>query len=134
MKIVHLLLSASNILGLPALAKSSSVVGRCVTVFAMSASVWMHISETKHKLNPGNDALTRCSSIFLNIDRLAAIIAAIYFSHRWYIQGCDMVPVVVMCIGTVCSFIGEQTNNLNVYVPLHIVWHACAYYCMWWLN
>ena len=98
-------------------------------VFTMSlfCSILMHISETKHGLNPLPKVLNKWSYTFLNADRTMAIIAICYFSK--YLSR-DLVHKLknYLALALLSSFIGEQTSNLWLYSIMHTIWHFVVFY------
>jgi len=106
-----------------------TVISCLVVMAVMAASVLMHMSETKHKLRPQDEFLRKASTLFLNVDRFAAIIAFGWFAFQWSLGGYvqPKMLLVVICIGGLCNFIGEQVDNFSIYMFTHVVWHGCAY-------
>ena len=90
------------------------------------ASFLMHLTETKHGLRPDTVLIT-FSSIFLNIDRVMAIVTSVYFGSYWWQEGRRLLPLYLTLFGLLCNFIGEQTYDLTLYTVSHTVWHLCAY-------
>mgnify|MGYP006898474687 CR=1 FL=1 len=101
--------------------------GMCLTTCASIASVFMHMTETKHNLK--GLCLAKYSKIFLNIDRFLAYLTGFYGLYLFYNNPTKTVSqVIVPLIGGCCAAIGERTENLPLYTTLHTTWHFCAYY------
>ena len=124
---VHIILASSNVVFLPALIKAVALThwwhALCVLTVA-SASVFMHVTETKHGLIP-SPALRAWAPVALCIDRAVSISVTAYFlCVRFTIIGSPMVKVAVC--GLVFSAVGELTSHLFLYVICHILWHSAA--------
>ena len=100
-----------------------------VILFTAIASYAMHISETKHSIDPG-PFITPWSYILLNVDRVMALISAAYFAQKWIMLGYPSYPARLMVAGAICSFLGEKTMNVPLYTLLHLIWHYTAYASM----
>lgn len=128
--LLHKVLAFTNILGLYPVSKvlmkrDATLFETAIVVTTVLASVLMHLSETKHRLDPG-PLLRPYSRLLLNVDRWAAIIASGYYLVIWLDRGTYDV-LFVFLFGSLCSFMGEQTNNKWAYGILHSIWHLAAY-------
>jgi hypothetical protein len=125
----------TNLLAVPAifkLWKCGRIFGSLLTATSFSASVLMHITETKHNL-PGL-CWSSYSNIFLNIDRVFAGLTGLYGCYLYFdknknlpISGYDTTPVLTLLLGSLCLKLGEMTNNLYAYNLFHNIWHYCAF-------
>lgn len=91
------------------------------------ASCLMHITETKHGLRP--HYLKEYTNLFLNIDRVIALLVFFHFTRLALQQPINvLIPILVrFVIGGASSIIGEVTTDLYWYLALHTVWHYCAF-------
>ena len=138
---IHSLLGVSNLLGVPALIAAvnhSKWIDFVVVSSVMSASTLMHLTENKHDLS--SPYLKQWSRLFLNLDRVAAIGATLYFGYQIVIVfpgWCWLVRMSVpMVVGTICVILGERkttsvTWNRICYPILHLIWHYTVYFTMW---
>ena len=141
---IHTVLALSHLVSLPALHKALKLaIGNtshweCQLAFPLLflsnvASIFMHLSETKHGLIPDTLWLQTHSSTLLNLDRIAAHITALYFLRWWWLTlsvSCriqTMDPIAIICFGGLCLWIGERTMDQLLYFVLHLIWHVCAF-------
>jgi len=131
-KLVIIIVSASNIFGIIPLMKlydDKRYFGMAIVFCAIISSILMHITETKHKLN--GLCLVKYSKLFLNTDRFFAIMTFIYGLYLFHRnQNKNMLHVIFIIFGGICSGLGEITNNLFLYTTLHVAWHFIAYYSL----
>ena len=107
--------------------------GALITGCASIASIFMHISETKHEL-PGL-WLAKYSNYFLNIDRFFAGIAGMYGLFLFYTNSNKTTSQVALpLVGSLTLFIGEHTTDLPLYTITHTIWHFIAYYSLALVN
>jgi hypothetical protein len=93
----------------------------------------MHISETKHHLRPY--FFKRYSQVFLNLDRGIAVLVFLYIaglvvldvSAKGQLDHRYLAIAGRFLLGALASGLGELTNNLYWYLPLHTIWHYCAF-------
>lgn len=136
--VTHYILAASNILGLPALIRACTWTDKALVFSIMAASTLMHISETKHELDP--PILKDWSYALLNVDRGVALTAGMIFAWKFFqIHYNRQVQVLAVgFLGALCMLLGEiktsnPTYNNLVYPSLHTIWHASVYYCAYLL-
>ena len=131
---VHNVLAVSNYLFvIPAIIQVHAIGELYYTLLIHTmilASMLMHISETKHGLLP-HSTFVPFSNLFLNFDRAMAIVTALSFLPLVFIHPHPWSVIATFGIGGILSFIGEQTMVVAIYVPCHLVWHACAYFAMY---
>lgn len=127
---IHNILAASNIFGLPAviLAYHRQHVGNAlVIVAAIFASVMMHLSETKHSLEPMPPLKTR-SLLFLNVDRTVAMLTFLWFLPQWsFMLHGVQTPLIWLASGTIAMALGELCLHPLPYLALHLFWHFAVY-------
>jgi peptidoglycan/xylan/chitin deacetylase (PgdA/CDA1 family) len=103
-----------------------------VDFFTLTASViascLMHLSETKHGLK-GMFGLGQHSFIYLNIDRVIAVVLAVITAYRIYQTNQDLLFAVrLFVILAVITSIGELTASHYLYVGCHTIWHWGVFY------
>jgi hypothetical protein len=102
----------------------------CLLVIAVVvASTLMHLSETKHHLQPAGPFLQRWSTTFLNIDRFFAVTVSLYFLwQRWPVDfdGRDFWIIRLAVVGSAATVVSELVDGL-AYAALHTVWHVCIF-------
>ena len=138
----HTFLAATHVFAIPLLrtavgmamgaapTAARGIVASIVTIASVTASVLMHLSETKHGLDPG-PRWRSLSGVLLDIDRAAAVTTALCFAWWWVTsprRGWE--PLLWLGLGLVCSWVGEQTTRVPLYVSVHTVWHAYAFHAM----
>lgn len=129
---VNIVVASSNIFGAPLLWTLDWYYG----AVAMTLSTLMHLTETKHSLNPL--ILMEYSHIFLNMDRLMTyIIAPIYINRLWRYPGRIRLALFGIA-GMIALRIGEiRTSNIifncYIYPTLHCFWHFTVYTIMFML-
>jgi len=130
------MVTTSNIFGamtVYSLYRTKRYGGDILVASAYLASVFMHATETKHNLN--GLFLKQYSNIFLNIDRVLAIMTGLYGLWLFYNNPTKNISQIIFpLIGALSSFIGEQTMNLPLYTFTHCIWHALAYYSLHLVN
>lgn len=128
--------TASNVFGIipiVSLIKTKRYYGTVLVASACVASIFMHATETKHKLS--GLFLKKYSKTFLNIDRVIAYLTGFYGLYLFYTNPVKTLPQIIYpVIGAICAFVGEHTNNLPLYTSLHCTWHALAYYGLHLVN
>jgi len=121
--------TASNIFGIVpiiSLIATKRYYGVGLVTSAVVGSIFMHATETKHKL-PGL-FLAEYSNIFLNIDRVVAYCTGLYGLYLFYTNPTKTITqIITPLIGGALAFAGEQTENLSLYTICHIGWHLLAY-------
>lgn len=132
---IHLVLASSNVWGLGAffIAWRTTRIGAIVVLLVMVASTLMHLSETKHGLNPGSFWMP-WSHVLLNVDRVCAVLAFLYFLHMgWQCRNTYGLKEQIMLFAIAGAFnvMGEQTTWLPLYVISHLLWHGLVYLEMW---
>lgn len=138
---IQVVLAASNLLGLFSLKKSKDEGTFLMVVAVMLASCFMHLSETKHGLEPLAPFRAADSSLFLNLDRLVAVVAAMWFGTLLFgeVKAGNMTDdkfvsmLIVGLLGFMCMLVGELLSNQTLYMLLHLVWHASVYSIMYQL-
>ena len=119
--------TVSNVFGLLPITSyfmSGRYYGATLVSLAVISSVFMHISETKHKL-PGL-YFVEYSNTLLNIDRVFTLLVGPYGFYL-FSKKIKIFTLVVAVIGFIASYTGEQTNNLRLYMICHVIWHFCGY-------
>src|SRR5207253_7669283 len=115
---VHTVLAFSNVFGVPAVvaALSRNHYGNAfVVVGAMVASFLMHLSETKHSLDPGQ-LLAPLSRSFLNFDRAYTVAAIFWFLPQWASSDHGWWPsLLILAVGWAALRLGELTSHLATY-------------------
>ena len=132
-------LTASNGLGLIPLWYYYRQHGFDLTTFLVScivlSSSMMHMSETKHGIEPGV-TWRRWSMVLLNVDRGVAYVSVAYFGWMT-LRNNDpvlaMTLVGVFLFGVIFMLLGESTTNVRIYTLLHLVWHIVMYSCLYGL-
>lgn len=91
------------------------------------ASCAMHISETKHHLNP-HRTLLPYSTLFLNIDRFLGFLMFLNgLSLAYQIMSFKLIcPGLLFLVGVGSCLVGELTQNWTVYTIAHTIWHYAA--------
>ena len=127
----HKFLALSNLCGLLPLYYADGWMEIFVVAGTMAASMAMHLTETKHRLNPGTMFLPY-SGMSLNIDRTMAVMATLYLLPKWWnMQFLPKMDILALfCGGLLFSAVGELTNSLKVYVVCHTLWHVVVYSTM----
>jgi hypothetical protein len=127
---VHVWLATTNLMALLPICLAWYHQMRFEYVLVMCAaalsSVLMHLSETKHGLDPG-PVWRPWASMCLNLDRICAYATALLGTLLWVQGGCSSIVLYVAFVGGACNVVGEWTTNVLVYVVLHTLWHVCAY-------
>lgn len=107
--------------------------GAILTALAGLSSLFMHASETKHRL-PGL-CLVKYSNLFLNMDRVFAFFTFVYGVGLFITNPCKTIhQLLTPSIGSLCLLAGERTMNLPKYTLLHCMWHFCAFYSLHLVN
>ena len=119
------ILAISNVFALVPIAYAQTKIKVGLLVFSACASVFMHMTETKHGIVPPA-RFARWSTLALNIDRIAALATAFAFGWAWLESRC-VAPIVLLTVGLVASALGELSSHVPTYVALHLAWHAAAY-------
>ncbi len=132
----HLVVSGSNIFGfvpIYSLFKTNRYYGALLVSGAVSASVLMHLTETKHNL-PGL-YLSKYSNAFLWLDRIVAWMTGLYGLYLFYTNPQKTIwQVILPVMGAISSLIGESTMNLPLYTLTHTIWHGLAYLSLYLVN
>lgn len=129
--LVNLIVTLSNIFGIyPIVAaiQTQSTWLIALMIGTVLASVMMHVTETKHGL-PGI-MWQKYSSIFLNIDRLTAILSTVYSVYKLYVkwQVVETSVVIFGCIGVLSMFVSENVVKSQFWFMItHSIWHWIAY-------
>jgi len=135
-KFTLITVTASNIFGIIpciSLFNTKRYGGTVLVASACLASVFMHLTETKHGLK--GLFLKEYSNMFLNIDRVLAIMTGLYGLWLFYNNPRkNIYQLAFPLIGAISSFVGEQTTNLPLYTFTHCIWHALAYYSLHLVN
>lgn len=131
MQKTHLFLIFSHISFLPALIASYhvSTLICMLLVTVCVASIGMHMSDTKHELDPG-PCLQPWSNFCLNTDRFVAAFASGYliFETRNKIT---QIHLLIVLVGACFLWFGEKTTNAFFYAIFHSIWHCAMFYCAW---
>lgn len=132
----RLILALSNVFALVPIVFAHTLAESGLVMFAACASVCMHMTETKHGIEPSK-RLARWSSVVLNVDRLAAIATALHFGGVWMrailhpqnsAQFCAAQKTLeLFLVGLCASAFGELSTHVPTYVAMHLLWHAAAY-------
>lgn len=134
--VTHLIVSGSNIFGfipIYSLFNSRRYYGSLLVSAAVSASISMHLTETKHNL-PGLH-LSKYSNQFLWLDRVIAWMTGLYGLYLFYTNPHKTIYQVILPImGAISSLIGENTMNLALYITTHTIWHGLAYLSLYLVN
>lgn len=134
---VHICLSLSNwIFGIIPLIQSIIKNDKVATIFIMSAilaSTFMHISDSKG----GRKSLLfeKYSKIFLNIDRFVAWSSVIWGLYRIYNYNIKltMIQWYILTVGFIFNGLSELLVNSISHTITHGIWHACAYYGLYYM-
>lgn len=124
---VNLLVAASNVLGVPALAKfitRGQYWNAAMTTAIIAASTLMHLSERKHRL-PGVYPFNRYSQVFLNIDRVLTIIGMGWFGYQYWWQA-SLGMWIEAFTGMAFLRYSEWLPGPEYATP-HIIWHFVVY-------
>lgn len=128
-KLTHLVISSSNILGLIpvySLFAAERYYGSALVFSAVVASVFMHLTETKHDLQ--GLYLAEYSNTALWIDRIVAYLTGLYGLYLFYINPVKSIWMIICPLyGAFWGFIGERTRSLPWYMFAHTTWHFFAY-------
>lgn len=123
-------LACTNLLGVWPLIKSPGILKRVLVIFVMAASALMHISESKHGLDPGL-FWSPWSNWLLNADRGVAVMVSFYGLWLWARNGRSMSTLGLALAGLCASALGELTDSLFWYGTLHTGWHVAVYTAMY---
>lgn len=135
----QLLLAASNLFGFWALKKAREDITFYMVLTVMVASTCMHLSESKHNLEPLPPFYRGDSSFFLNIDRFVALAASFWFLSL-FMTACKAGEVTeeqfvaiftTAFLGFCCMLVGELVMDQALYTALQLVWHAAVYSIMY---
>jgi uncharacterized membrane protein len=128
-KIQNLFLAITNLIALPTIIHTQHYLNKVIVIFAMVASILMHLSEKKHNLS-GIHPFNRFAWLFLQIDRVVALISGLYVLY--------MVPaftpklLAIGIAGLSCMAISEHiAKEINWFVFWHTCWHICAFCAMY---
>lgn len=121
--------TASNVAGIIPLVSlfwRERFFGVFIVIMAITASIMMHATETKHRL-PGL-CFPALSSACLNMDRFFACLAALYGGYLFLTHPSKHIYQVIVPLVAACfAIVGEATENLLLYTLCHSTWHAGAY-------
>lgn len=131
MSFVHIILASSNVFAVFPFMRAGNLLMKVLVTMPVMCSVAMHITETKHGLDPG-PTLRQWSTTMLNIDRISAIGSSCIFGLLWLSKP-TIAPVIIFIVGGMCSMIGELTKNQMLYTILHMIWHISAYMTMYYI-
>nr|QYA18289.1 hypothetical protein KOM_12_19 [Clandestinovirus] len=127
--LTNLIVSSSNLLGLPALLACKNNSDRGMVAFTMIASILMHLSETKHAL-PGIHPFNLYAWHFLQLDRIMAVAAMYYFCS--HLQHVSTYLIIIAFIGLLSMYLSEKIENGTVwFATFHCIWHLVAYHLMY---
>lgn len=121
----------TNVFALPPILNSfikGYRIGGTITLCSFIASLLMHISETKHHLQPF--VLSEYSDILLNIDRFFMLLTFLYgWGLTSNLRNHPQFWLFLFkgYIGLVSFKVGELTDNLLLYTVSHTFWHYCIY-------
>jgi len=118
-------LALSNVFGLAPFYYATGW-GKVLLGANVLTSALMHISETKHELDPGKD-WRLWSNDLLNLDRGFAYASTIYFGYKWYCGPQSQRALWYLGLGLPAMWLGELTTTRWLYGGLHTIWHLCAY-------
>ena len=136
MPTIQSILVYSHVMALPTWLKmiqrglfwESILWGCCIT-----ASCFMHWSETKHGLQAPSAFWKKWSSLFLNLDRLGSYATALglYYSQvHIHKQNITRSQLFFGIFGMICLVAGELAGKyryLRAYLILHLLWHFCVF-------
>jgi predicted membrane channel-forming protein YqfA (hemolysin III family) len=137
MTLVHSWLAGSNLLGLPVVFKTQGY-DRLVVLTVMGCSFLMHLTETKHQLDPIYGR--RYSYMFLCLDRVMSYLVGSYCLYRFYQRYSDIphpgTIIMTGLVGVGVLKLGEIKTqvplfNYIIYPCLHTIWHGCVYYVLY---
>lgn len=130
--LVQFILILTNIWGLFALDTAFQYklhFDAILVTFIIVSSILMHLTETKHNLIPPYEWAIHWSYFCLNLDRSIAVFAFLWYIYFWdysYIGITARVTFIIL-VASILSYLGEQTNNLTIYVICHTIWHLLMY-------
>jgi hypothetical protein len=124
---VNLILALSNLYGMSAVLTTisrSHYLSAFIICNAMTASIFFHLSETKHRL-PGIRPFSTYTKELLWYDRVSAFLAIFYFlpSLPLYLP-----ELGYGILGLVCLGISELMSNPYLFLPFHLAWHLLAFH------
>ncbi len=127
LQLVNIWLATTNLLVIPTLITTNSNMHFTISSMASIASFFMHISERKHGLN-GIKPFAQFADLFLNCDRVMAIIGIIYMLSNYW-RRIDL--LLAGLLGLIFMTISESKNvKLHTFVIFHTLWHAIVYYIL----
>lgn len=136
-----LILALSNLFGIPCLHKAQEKNESCslAIIYAIIfSSTLMHLTESKHNYRPVIFASS--STMFLNIDRVVAIIGLVYFFPIYWKadRKTERLINILAIFGLSSLYLGEQKSqdlffNTYIYPFLHLIWHGCVYTGIYYL-
>lgn len=134
MAAVNLLVTLSNLAGLLpiyAALKKEDLFGLIIMTVTVMASIMMHLSETKHSL-PGLLFVSH-SDLFLNIDRITAILASLYGVYLFF-KNQKVSVLMLTSTGLIFMFISENMcKSKYSFAFFHSIWHILAYISLYLL-
>lgn len=127
----HVMLALTNWSAVLAATSAADNITLAMVLSVLLASVLMHLSETKHNMNPGR-TWARFSTAFLNLDRFVSIMASIYFARMWWMTPMmTFAPPFLVGFGAIMLAIGERTTDVSKYIITHTWWHLAVFMAMW---
>jgi hypothetical protein len=103
--------------------------GAAFIFYVMVISSLMHLTETKHGLQPF--VLADYSQLFLTLDRISSVVSmcyGVYLIRENRVPFNKILPSTI--VGLCCLWLGERTADLIWYNIFHVAWHASAYYTL----
>jgi hypothetical protein len=127
---INLIVTLSNLYGLVPIYYSTGYYRLWISVI-VSASVLMHLSETKHQL-PGIYPFNQFSKQFLWFDRIMAYTPVIYVGYMYIVNNVNLFEHLfnpIFIIGSICLLLSEGIKgNKYFFATTHSIWHVCAYH------
>jgi hypothetical protein len=131
------ILTWSHVLAIPTLITSLFLVlehqlgwiALLSTTISVFFSSLMHISESKHGIDPG-PYWKHWSNTYLWCDRLAAYWIGLFTLWMWIARTHrPLSPLMLALIGIPCMIMGEHKRGITLleYVYFHLLWHLCAF-------
>lgn len=123
--LVNIIVTASNLAAIPSILAATSLLDRCVILTVMFASMLMHISERKHRLE-GISPFNRWSWKLEMVDKTMAWVAGIYFVSQN--PGLFLANYPLVIFGLAMVGLAERYEGGYVFFTItHLLWHFSVY-------